>query len=279
MRRRVLAALALTATAAMGAVAAEPATAVPASSGSHLSSVATRSRPTAPRAFHRALVAAGRARAGAGAPAAAGFRSIGNGVSTDLPSRVSLGSDLVRVPFTIVVPTGSVNDPAIEIGLLIGNTADTAQLVLDSFIEGTAGQTTFRGALTVPSGAVRLFGSASWVIAYGSASSDTARTAATGTTVKITSILGESLTRRGDAIRVVGAAKVFDGLGYVARPGIRVGIDRYAGNGRYVRLATVTTDSRGHLDVTVRVSFRVGIRLTTADTADVFGAVTPTTAV
>lgn len=275
MRRRVLAALALTA--AVGTVVAQPATAAPA--GTHLSTLATRSRPTAPPAFHRALLAAGRARTAVGAPVVAGFRSIGGGVSTDLPSRVALSADLVRVPFTVVVPTGSVKDPAIEIQLIVGDTGTSGQLVLDSFIEGTAGQTTFRGALTVPSDTVRFFGDASWDIAYGGVSNSKVGYAATRTVVKVNSLLGESVTRRGDAVRVTGATKVFDGGRYAARPGVRVGVDRYAGKGRYIRVATVTTDRLGHLDVTVRIPWQVGIRLTTADTAVVFGAVTAVKAV
>lgn len=83
------------------------------------------------------------------------------------------------------------------------------------------------------------------------------------------------VSRRGSTVRVVGAAKVFTGTGYAARPGLRVGVDRYAGNGKYVRVATVATDRLGHLDVSVRIPWTVGIRLTDADTSTVFGAVTP----
>lgn len=280
MRRRALAAFALTATAALAAVSAQPATAASSVRSGVPSAAATRSRPVAPPAFHRALLAAGHTRVTVGAPVAAGVRPIGNGVSTDLPTRVSLGTDLVRVPYTVVVPTGSVRDPGVEIGLVVGTSGGTGALVLDSFTVGTAGQTTFRGALTVPSRAVVRLGNAAWVVAYGSVSGTTAKAAATGTVVKVTSLLGEAVTRRGGSVRVVGAAKIFaGGTTYIARPGVRVGVDRYAGNGRYVRLATVSTDRLGHLDVTVRISFRAGIRLTTADTGAVFGAVTPIKAV
>lgn len=281
MRRRALAAFALTATAALAAVSAQPATAASSVRSGVPSAAATRSRPVAPPAFrHALLAAAGHAQVTVGSPVAAAVRPIGNGVSTDLPTRVSLGADLVRVPYTVVVPTGSVRDPGVEIGLVVGTSGGTGALVLDSFTVGTAGQTTFRGALTVPSRAVVRLGNAAWVVAYGSVSGTTAKAAATGTVVKVTSLLGESVTRRGDSVRVVGATKIFaGGTSYTARPGIRVGVDRYAGNGRYVRLATVFTDRLGHLDVTVRISFRAGIRLTTADTGAVFGAVTPIRAV
>lgn len=98
----------------------------------------------------------------------------------------------------------------------------------------------------------------------------------TGTVVKPRSLLGEGVTRQGSAIHVAGAAKGDAGDGdHLARPGVRVGIDRYAGNDRHVRPAAVTTDRLGHLDVTVRIPYRVGIRLTTADSGEVFGAVTP----
>ena len=280
MRRRNLAVLALTATATLAAVTVQPATAgsaVP----THLpsASAATRSHPVAPPAFERAVraAAAGRARVTLGAPVAAGSRPIGNGVTTDLPTRIELGADLVRVPYTVVVPTASIKDPGVEIALLVDDGSDSGQIVLDSFTEGTAGQTTFRGALTVPTTAIDHFGTGAWVVAYGSVSGNDAKGATTETVVKIRSLLGEAVSRRGSSIRVAGAAKVFAGSGqYVARPNIRVGVDRYAGNGKYVRLATVTTDRLGHIDLTVRIPYRVGIRLTTADTGEVFGAVTPT---
>lgn len=279
MTRRFTAVLALTATGALALAGAQPATAAAPSAGAgHPAAVGARSHPVAPPGYHRALLAAvGRAGVTAGGPvlSAVGVRPIGGGVSTDLPTRVAVGSGLVRVSYTVIVPTSKVHDPIVDIALGAG-AGKTVVIEAESLVIGTPGQTRFRGVITIPVSAIRVLGASVWAVAYGgAASSDPVGVGAVATTVKTNSLLGEAVTRRGSTVRVVGAAKVFTGAGYVARPGLRVGIDRYAGRGTYVRLATVTTDRLGHLDVSVRIPFRVAIRLTDADTPTAFGAVTP----
>lgn len=283
MTRRLTAVLALTATGALALVGAQPASAAaPAAAAGHPGAVSARSHPAPPPGYHRALLAAvGRATVTLGrpVPSAAGVRPIGGGVSSDLPTRLAVGSGLVRVPYTVIVPTAKVRDPAVDIAL--GAVAGkTAIIESETFVIGTPGQTTFRGVITIPISAIRVLGKSVWAVAYGSAaSSDPTGSAALPVTVKTNSLLGEAVTRRGSTVRVVGAAKAFTVAGYAARAGLRVGIDRYAGNGKYVRLATVTTDRLGHLDVSVRIPWRVGIRLTDADTNTVFGAITPSKAI
>lgn len=39
-------------------------------------------------------------------------------------------------------------------------------------------------------------------------------------------------------------------------------------------MRTLRTDSHGHVATTVRIPFRAGLRLATADTGEVFGAIT-----
>jgi len=284
MTRRLTAVLAMTATGALALVGAQPATAAPAITAGHPTAVGASSHPAPPPGYHRALLAAaGRATVTPGRPvlSAAGVRPIGQGISTDLPSRLAVASDLVRVPYTVIVPTSEFQDPAVDIGLgtVVGR---TAIIESETFVVGTPGQTTFRGIFTVPISAISALGGSVWAVGYGSATGGVAgHGAALPVTVKTNSLLGEAVTRRRSTVRVIGTAKVFTGAGagYAARPGLRVGIDRYAGNGKYVRLAVVTTDRLGHLDVSIRVPWRVGIRLTDADTNTVFGAVTPLTAI
>jgi len=279
MTRRLTAVLALTAAGALALVGAQPATAAaPAAGAGYPGAVSVGSHPVPPPGYHRALLAAmGRAGATAGGPvlSAVGVRPIGGGVSTDLPTRVAVGSGLVRVAYTVIVPTSKVHDPIVDIALG-GGVGKSVVIESESLVVGTPGQTTFRGVITVPIAAIRVLGASVWGVAYGgAASSDPAGVGTTPVTVKSSSLLGEAVTRRGSTVRVVGAAKVFTGTGYAARPGLRVGIDRYAGNGKYVRLAVVTTDRLGHLDVSIGIRWRVAIRLTDADTTTVFGAVTP----
>lgn len=275
--RPVLAALAVT---ALAATAALPAYATPAARSSSVpSSVSSVARP-APPGFHAAVVRAARGHAYTSVVprASAGSRPIpGSQVSTDLPTRIELQSELVTIPYTVTVPTSSVRDPGVEIALAVGR---QGQLVVDTFTAGTPGQTTFTGAVTVPITAVNDLGAGAWVVAYGSVSADRATVAGFATTVKIRSLLGESVTRRGSDVEVFGAAKAFDGrTSYLARAGARVYVQRYAGDGRYVNVATALTDARGHIDVSVHIPWRVGIRLYTPDTTDVFGAATAPAAV
>ena len=278
MTRRLTAVLALTAAGALAVVGAPPATAaVPAAGAGHPAAVSARSHPTPPPAFRRALLAAaGRAKLSLGrpVPTAAGLRPIGGGISTDLPTRLAVAEYNVTVPYTVIVPTSKVKNPAVAIGLVVA-AARTSALESEIFVIGTPGQTTFRGIITIPISAITLLGQGGWVVAYGASSGNPTGSTTLLVTVKNNSLLGEAVTRRGSTVRVVGAAKVFADGGYRARPGLRVGVDRYAGHGKYVRLTTVTTDRLGHLNVNVRIPWTVGIRLTDADTSTVFGAITP----
>ncbi len=278
MTRRLTAVLVMTATGALALVGAQPATAAARAAGAgHPGAVSARSYPAPPPSYHRAVLAAvGRTTFTLGRPvrSAVGVRPIGQGISTDLPTRLAVASGLVRVSYTVIVPTSKLRDPAVDIGL--GAVAGkTAVIESETFVIGTPGQTTFRGIITIPISAITLLGKSVWAIGYGSATGGVAGYGAgLPVTVKTNSLLGEAVTRRGSTVRVIGAAKVFNGAGYSARPGLRVGIDRYAGDGKYVRLAVVATDRLGHLDVSVRLPWTAAIRLTDADTSTVFGAVT-----
>lgn len=148
--------------------------------------------------------------------------------------------------------------------------------VFEVFLAGNPGETTYRGSVTVPLSAFQGFGQGGWEVSYGSRADRTRQVGSLAVAVKLGSLLGLATSRRGDTVRVMGSAKEFTGLEvYPPRAGIRIGVDRYAGNGRYVHLTTVVTDRLGHVDAPLRIPWTVAIRLTTPDTARTFGAATP----
>lgn len=276
--RPVLTVLAATAAAAALALPAQAsALAAPSTPATAAATARTASHP-APQPF-RAAVAAVAQHGVTGAAAhtlAAGVRPIGAGVSTDLPTRIEVGGPDLFFNYTVKVPTGSLPAPAVEIALATA----AGHMVLTSYTNGTPGQTTYSGLLAVPFAAVDSLGSAQWIVAYGDSASDQVSTAHLGTTIKLRSLLGEKVTRTGNTVHVVGAAKEYfnEAETYIARPAATVAVQRWSGTG-WVTVRTVRTDSRGHLDTSVTIPWHVGIRLSAPDTPFAFGAVTPSAAI
>ncbi len=266
----VLAASALAVTAALPAQAAT-------AGAQPQASVSQAGRVPAP--FHAAVV-----RAAADGPSrttgaaahglrADGVRPIGSGVSTDLPTRIELGSPLLTTNYTIDVPTGNLGNPAIEIALADAH----GNLVFETYVNGQAHQSSYSGTVSVPLQAVTTLGAAQWLVAYGPSDGDlgTVRIARLGTTVKFRSLLGESVTRSGADVHVFGSAKAFSPESYtfLPRTGDTVALQRWSSTG-WITVRNLRTDSRGHVDTTVRIPWRVGLRLTDNDDADTFGAST-----
>lgn len=252
-------------------------------------SITTRSHP-GPKPFRDAVVRAAEGGLGAAGPTAststtastsrprpAGVRPIGSNVSTDLPTRVVLGGPALYTPYTVTVPTASFTRPAVQIGLV--NTR--GQLVWQTFTAGTRGQTTFSGSVAVPIATVGEPGAGRWIVVYGEADSqsDNLPTAQLGTTIKLRTLLARHLTRRGPDIRVFGALKQYDfSLVYSPRQTVPVAVQRWSTRG-WITVRTVRTDVNGHIDTTVRIPWKVGIRLSTPDSSAYFGAVTASASV
>lgn len=275
--RSVVVALALTGAIAVPAQAAD---AHPLSVPTQVS--ATTPKPT-PAPFHEALLRAAHLAAPTGAPGGttglgsglrpAGVRPIGSGVSTDLPTRVEIGSPFLITSYTVRVPTSGYRRPAVQVALVSAR----ADLVWQTFTAGAAGQTSFSGTVTVPAGAVGEPGAFRWVVIYGEADtrSNDLPTAQLGTTIKLRTLLAQQLQRRGSDIRVFGALKQYDfSLRYSPRETVRVVVQRWSTSG-WIAVGTARTDVNGHIDTTVRIPWKVGLRLYTPDTGAYFGAVTP----
>lgn len=259
------------------------AAACPVASAPAAHAVRSPSRPVPPDIARR-LAALARSASGSpagGAPRAAGVRPIpDSNLSTDLPTRISIESPYVKVPFTIVAPANTYPRPLGIVELIAG-----AQVPVAVGIYGRSGQNRFEGLVILDTGSIREFGDAFWAFGvYADDSGDTGEGAVLSTTVKLRSLLGQSVTRSGEAVRVFGSAKAydptapggdFDGVpgAYRPRVGQTVHLQRYTSRG-WTTLRTLRTDARGHVDATVRVPFRAGFRLTTRDSATTFGATT-----
>ncbi len=224
-----------------------------------------------PGPFHAAVLAAAkqaRRTSGPGSPVTA-VRPIGQGVSSDLPTRLQVGGPIVAVPYTVVAPTGSFPQPTIDVALV-----SAGQVVVEAATVGQRGQTRFTGAVAFPQRALAGLGSATWVVVYGDKTSSTVRFTTLGTTVKLTSLLAERVSRSGNQVSVFGATRAWNGTQYAPRVGVPVFVQRYTSQG-WRTIASATTNSRGHISVNLRIPFRTGIRLTTRDTREVFGFSTP----
>lgn len=185
-------------------------------------------------------------------------------VSTTLPTRVAVGGPEVSIGYSVSFRALD-DDSGVQVELVgVGPT--------DQF-PTTPTQTRVDGRYRFPATAVGHLGPVRWLLTRTSrhGSGDSVELAArTG----LRSLIAVAPTRHGDSVRVVGALKGYDigSRSYPARPGRPVALQRYAGAGRWVTVRSLTTDRLGHVDATVRIPWRVGLRLTTPDTATRLGA-------
>ena len=284
-RRRTAVAVAALAAAAT-ALSTAPAVAVGAAAP-HAAAPTTGRAPAAQHPLPAPLARRLLARAQAlsphpGAPRTAGFGPIaGTTVSTDLPTRVEVGDDGIDVPYRVSV-SGSTAGYQEPLGVVILSTV-TGQGEDASFnAVGTdlqRGQTSFAGEVLLDPRAVAV-GDGIWAAGIAdqsdSASDDDAQAGTREVAVKLRSLLAEQVSRRGDVVTVFGASKTFSQqtLDYEPRAGQSVALQRYTSRG-WETIRTLRTDRRGHVSASVRIPFRAGLRLATADNATAFGAVTP----
>ena len=243
---------------------------------------ATATGRPVPPALLRALRRAAAARADAvrtGGPQAprgvraSGIRPIpGSTLSTDLPTRIEVGTSITAIRFTIATP----NDFREPIGVV--TLLDDDQMLTQVAMYGTRpGQSTYRGAVAMDERTLTTRGTATWVFGVFDEADPSGEAGQIGfldTTVKLRSLLAHVVTRDGDVVHLVGAAKSYshDEL-YIAYPAHPVHLQRWTTNG-WATIRTLRTDPLGHVSAAVRIPFTVGLRLWSPDTPTTFGAVT-----
>lgn len=202
-----------------------------------------------------------------------GVRPIpGTTLSTDLPTRIEVGTSITVVRFTISTP----NDFRKPIGVV--TLLDDDHLLTQVGIDGTApGQATYRGALAMDERTLTTRGIATWVLGVFDEADQTGEAgqiAFLQTTVKLRSLLAQSVTRRGDVVDLVGAAKVYThDEAYAAYPSHTIYLQRWTKTG-WATIRTLRTDHLGHVTTQLRVPFTAGLRLWSPDAPTAFGAVT-----
>ena len=236
----------------------------------------------APPALVRALLRAAAARdRGAPAPGAArasGIRPIpGSTLSTDLPTRIEVGTSITAIRFTIATPN-DFQDPIGVVTLL-----DDDHMLTQVGMYGTRpGQSTYRGAVAIDERTLTTRGLATWVFGVfdeADPSGEAGQVAFLDTTVKLRSLLAHSVTRDGDVVHLVGAAKSYTHddqyAAYASHP---LYLQRWTATG-WATIRTLRTDRLGHVSAAVRIPFTAGLRLWSPDTPTTFGAVTVPTVV
>jgi len=216
-------------------------------------------------------------------PAAAGFRHIpGTPVSTDLPSRLEIGSDSIELTFRTSV-SGSTADYDNPLGLVVladASEDEDAPLPVATGFHLTPGQTGFTGLLAFNTGAIEVLGKGYWatgITENGDSDHFRVQEAAVPVVIKLHSLLGQQVTRSGDTVTVFGSAKAYAGdEEYTPRVGQKVAVQRYTANG-WQNVLVTRTDSHGHINARIHLPYRAALRITTADTDTTFGATTTQT--
>jgi len=280
-RTRGLVAAVVAASALAGALAGP--TEAHASPGRQVTSTARPIPPAIARAVARA-VAARSARPAPFAPAplprapfsSAGLRLVpGTTVSTDLPTRIAVGTSITVVRFTVASP----NDYRAPIGVV--TLLDNDHLLTQVGVYGTApGQTTYRGALGMDERTLSTRGTATWILGVfdeADPTGEAGQIAFLDTTVKLRSLLAQSVTRTGDIINLAGATKAYVAdEHYAAYPSHRLYLQRWTKTG-WATIRDLQTDRLGHVAAQIRIPFRTGLRLWSPDSPTTFGAVTAPT--
>ncbi len=285
-RTRGLVAAVVAASALAGALAGP--TEAHASPGRQVTSTARPIPPAIARAVARAVAArSARPAPFARAPFApaplprapfssAGIRLVpGTTVSTDLPTRIAVGTSITVVRFTVASP----NDYRAPIGVV--TLLDNDHLLTQVGVYGTApGQTTYRGALGMDERTLSTRGTATWILGVfdeADPTGEAGQIAFLDTTVKLRSLLAQSVTRTGDIINLAGATKAYVAdEHYAAYPSHRLYLQRWTKTG-WATIRDLQTDRLGHVAAQIRIPFRTGLRLWSPDSPTTFGAVTAPT--
>ncbi len=285
-RTRGLVAAVVAASALAGALAGP--TEAHASPGRQVTSTARPIPPAIARAVARAVAArSARPAPFARAPFApaplprapfssAGIRLVpGTTVSTDLPTRIAVGTSITVVRFTVASP----NDYRAPIGVV--TLLDNDHLLTQVGVYGTApGQTTYRGALGMDERTLSTRGTATWILGVfdeADPTGEAGQIAFLDTTVKLRSLLAQSMTRTGDIINLAGATKAYVAdEHYAAYPSHRLYLQRWTKTG-WATIRDLQTDRLGHVGAQIRIPFRTGLRLWSPDSPTTFGAVTAPT--
>ena len=194
--------------------------------------------------------------------------------SVAAPARVAVGSARVRVPFVVETDPAGVRVDSVDVTLVGGDDAHPQTPIAEGVVDAsTPGQTVFTGALVAS--ATDVIPASYRVDAETGHGVRSDGEGWTCTRLGWRSLLAERASRSGDVVHVFGAARVYSPAGddYVPRVGQRVELQRWSSRG-WIGVRELATDRSGHVDATVRIPWRVAVRLVAPDTAHTFGAVT-----
>lgn len=199
------------------------------------------------------------------APPSLALPTVGVVASTTLPSQVEVGSEVTTVSFTVKTTA-----PTVSVIVRLRNYAgkEAANVTLTNQVEST----TFSGRISFNDTALPSLGAYTFNVQPIVRNDPNALSTDVQTTVKVHTLLGLApLTRRGDAITVVGSLRIYDTLQHTYRRWTDrpIQLQRYTSAG-FATIKGLTTDRYGDVSTTVNIPFRVGLRLVTSETATAF---------
>lgn len=191
-------------------------------------------------------------------------------ITGTVPARVAVGSSSTRVPWTVRASV-----PTVAVSMSVAN-IDTGRPVVSSTAQTSPAQRTVTSWTTLPTSALRSWGTHRWT----ARSLDTGASTSGNVDIRDRSLLGMAISRSAAGVRVFGAAKFYDLAPSTYRPlaNRTVRVQRWSAAG-WIPVTSAQTDRSGHIELTISVSWRIGLRLVSSDSASIFGATSSAAAI
>jgi hypothetical protein len=189
--------------------------------------------------------------------------------ASQLAGEIHVGGPMVTLPLWAML-----DKPRSTVGVTLVSLVVERTVASNPMARSAAG-TEFSGMLVFRDDDVPAWGAAQWVLRPESPSN----TGTVSTSLRLHSLLGLGAVRAGEWIMVSGSARAYHSVlntykPWNARP---VLVQRWNGQS-WTTLQTVDTDPNGNFATSLRIPWKVGIRLVTDDTTKIWGATSLTQA-
>ena len=196
---------------------------------------------------------------------------------TNLPVKIHVGSAVTPIPLMITLDEARSSVQVVlqrSLGAMSVK-GSASQIVASRTLTRSPAGMQFSGTINVPASGFQAWGAHQWRVTPESPSDATSASV----NARAHSLLGLSARRVGDWVYVTGSARAYHSVLNVYKPwnARPVELERWNGSG-WTPLMSFTTDTHGNLMGSVRLPWKAGLRLSTPDTASIWGASSMTAA-